>query len=588
MKPSFRTAVISLLIVAILWIGGAVALGQSDPTGGDDGSNGAGVLVLIDPKVAGPQIPLAIDENPNWIRWKTGRDSGQRNDNLTRLLEISSGRTWEAADRYFQFRPAGDHLWTSDGLVGLQRKGFAVATAEHLGQRRFVPLETDQGAVANESLTVAMDPRYGQIRSVPADLPLDKGGLYVFAAKSWNELERLRQRGASRILAVEFPPPPGQGFSHLWVKDGGWGSGTMRGPNDGVPGLFAPKNLVALLTQDPLQTVPPVPARNPMRWMMAERGAGNQTVWLGFVIMTLATVATGICVIRERQWTGVMLLGRAAILVPAAWMLSGWLNLWLGPSGAPFWMMLIWIFLSILAWGWGLKSSGSRQSLAPYFWVGLLASIAGQMTFGPISPVFSDSGGIGFVALIGYVTGLAGINAGNPASWTVRVIGVLLALRLPFPWDGLPDLPAIVVTCLVCSTIVIGERWLPFWIPALIALTALGSKTVAHGAIVARDGQFMNYWDSEAVNVLGLIQTLTHPFWVIVLATILGLLFVGNRFLFHQVRRWARLDPRAGAMATLTLVVLLTGLSEPILLIGLPVLVLMTLLVAFAEIAACT
>ena len=586
--PSLRNAVITTLIMAILWIGGAVAAGQAKPAEDAEVGNGARVLVLIDPKVAGPQIPLSIDENPNWIRWKSGRDSGQRNDNLARLLEISSGRAWEAADRYFQFHPAGEHLWTSDGLVGLQRKGFAVATAEHLGSRRFVPLETDQGAVANESLTVAMDPRFGQIRSVPAGQPLEKDGLYVFVAKHWNELERLRQRGASRILAVEFPPPPGQGFSHLWVKDGGWGSRTMVGPNDGVPGLFAPKNLVALLTQDPLETIPPESAKNPMRWMIAEQETGRRTVWLGFAIMTLTTVVIGICVMRERQWPGVMVVARAASLIPAAWMLSGWLSLWLGPSGAPFWMMLTWILLSILAWGWGLRSPVSHPSLAPYFWVGLLASILGQLTFGPVSPVFSDGGGIGFVALISYLAGLAAISAANPASWVVRVIGLLLALRLPFAWDGLPDLPAFMITSLVCGSIVIGERWLPFWVPVLIALAALGSKTIAHGAIVARDGQFMNYWDSEAVNVFELIQSLTHPYWLIVTATFLGLLFIGNRFLLHQVRRWARMDPRAGALATLTFVILLTGLSEPILLTGVPILGLMTLLVAFTEIAART
>jgi hypothetical protein len=588
MGPFLRAAVVTILLVMLVGLGSTLALAQSSSEVKAESPTGAKVLVLIAPKVAGPQIPLSIDENPNWIRWQSGRESGQKNDNLARLLEISSGRTWEAADRYFQFRPDGNHLWTSDGLVGLQRKGFAVATAEHLGSRRFVPLETDQGAVASESLTVAMDPRFGQIRSIPYPQALESDGLYVYVAKSWNELESLRQRGASRIIAVEFPPPPGQGFSHLWVKDGGWGSGTLRGPNDGVPGLFAPRNLVSLLTQDPLETIAPVPARNPMRWMMAASDTGGKTIWLGFILMTVATLALGVCVIRERPWPAVMHLGRASILIPAAWMLSGWLNLWLGPSGAPFWLLLTWMLLALIAWAWSLRTRDKKANLAPVFWVGLLASLIGQLTFGPVSPVFSASGGIGFVSLIGYLTGLAAINAGNPASWIVRVACLLVALRLPFPWDGLPDVPAVLVTGLVFAAIVIGERWLPFWVPAAVALLALGSKTIAHGAVVARDGQFTNYWDSEAVNVLGLIQSLTHPFWVIVLATILGLLFVGNRFLFHQVRRWARLDPRAGAMATLTLVVLLTGLSEPILLTGLPILVLMTLLVASAEIAACT
>lgn len=537
-------------------------------------SPAASVILFISPAKAGPAIPLAIDDQPNWVRWPTPAAG----NGLNRLLSIPSGIDWEGTDRNFAFKPKGDHQWQSKGLADLQRRGYAVALSKRLGSKRILALESADGAVSRLALTVAADPRYSAVDSVPADQPLNPSGIYVGEAKSWDEVQLLQRRGADRILVVEYPPIMPGHYSHVWMRGPEWENLAVAAPTKGADGYLAATDLLPLLLSEPTRIVAIEPWKTPRRWIAFAYGPAKVAVALGFLILMLGLAAITWSVVEERRVPWRQELALASLLVPAAWMNSGWLCRWLGPDQVVGWLIIALLFLVLV--NQVIRRWMGNEALLATFLTAFAATMTGEVIYGPISPVFTNSGGLCLGIALGYLVGLASYvpRQSATASWLVRVAApafILLPVSETFCLSGVT--PTLLIG-LTVAALAAGERWVPPIYLWLIAMLLPFTKGIGHGYVFSRHELYANFWDTQAVNFASIAAQMTRLEWPIVFAAALAVVLIGFRFLRHQLRRLHRIDPRVDGLLAITVAWGIVGSTVPALLPAVPILLLISLI----------
>ncbi len=531
----------------------------------------ASVIVFINPANAGPRIPLEIDDQPNWVQWATPAAG----DGLNRLLSIPSGIDWEGAERNFAFRPTLPHYWRSRGLADLQRRGYAVALSKRLGEKRIIALEDANGAVSTLALTVAADPRFSTVESIGSTQSLLTEGIYVTEAKNWDDVERIARRGANRLLVVEYPPLMPGHFSHLWLRGPGWENLAVAAPTKGADGYLAATDLLPLLMAEPVRTTVVEPWKTPRRWIAFAYGPARVAVGVGFVIMLIGLAAATWSVVEERRVFWRQELAAISLLVPAALLQCGWACRWLGRDLVSGWLILSLLILVLLTHG-VRRLFGNNTLLATYA-VGFVASITGEVIYGPVSPVFTTGGGVSLGIAIGYLGGLAGSIPRESATgpWLVRLAAmafILLPISDPFCLAGVA--PSVLIG-LVFTAIACGERWIP---PIVLWILAIGMpfvKGIGHGYVFSRHELYANYWDPQALNLASVIGRVSSPEWIIAGFAVIAVALVGFRFLRHQLRRLHQIDPRVGGLIALAGVLAITGIAMPTFLPVVPFLVLL-------------
>jgi hypothetical protein len=314
------------------------------------------------------------------------------------------------------------------------------------------------------------------------------------------------------------------------------------------------------------------------------------------VLLGFAVFGTAVAIGREE---GSSLLTRgmdAAMLLPGGVALAGRVSRGLGPESIVVSWLGCWLLLLAAVYGlhhlaqWRAQRSGAEEGTSelnpglPALISALVVAVSNP-AYLPYSSVFAEvsrpvSGiwaGVLFAQLAVAFSLLVAVP--GPGTWVVRGISVaLFATTFNGTMGGWWGRIGLGIAVLPLWALLMAERWFPM--PAVLALAAAATMVpiIRFGFSYDPYALASDYWSVAALNMWWYTDGLRHPAVLVTLVAGIGGALAGQRYYFRQVQRTIRMDARLQPVAWTPLVYFALAVAKPMLLEGLPVVVLLTLL----------
>jgi len=509
------------------------------------------VLILVQPGLPNlfdPTVDPDSVVHDGWILWPAEKLPSS----ASRLLTIATGIDWagERGDRQFEW--AGKRTWKSIAFKRLKDRGHFLAREKVWRKDELFALTNGTGEASRDALLLALGPVSPYVRTVDLQKGWPVGRTLVIEATRAEDIRQVMARTKGRVLVVEYPPPHGQNWSHIWTKGNGWPEGIPTDSDLRVPGLIGAGKIASFL-RDPesFHWRPTPPA-----WTGANRWFSYVAVtrlplfvFLGVLALALG-FAGAYTVGQERRSLFLTAALRALTLLPAAMVAGGNLAYYAGLSGIAVWTVVAWAALSGLAATINLAivKAGWKPDMLGYGVVGLIALLVSDPRLSIYSPVFSGASAGVPPEPLGALLVSSAIVLGCFRPWRrvtrLVVFGAVVLLisagsALPVWWResgvpvGLWILPA------VCWA---RDRRLLFS-GGIATGIVVGIAILLRGFAYLPGGLIATYSQVRAINTFDLIHAWVSP-PAIGLAVFIGAVSLfGTKFLGHQVRlAWREQD----------------------------------------------
>lgn len=536
-------------------------------------------LILIPHASAGPNLPSADYLHGEWIRWPENQGEGRFN----RLLSLVTGVDLQGEVADGNFRAAGEG-WLSTHASRLAERGYFTAREAYLGSLKAYVLLNSRGTVGAEMRLLGLEDPKKAVVPRPYDAPLPAEGLVLYEAKDWDHAIGLTKR-VERSLIVEFPPDGQDGWSRYWLY-GDWPKGMATAADVGVPGLVRAREAVSLLIRPTaFEWLPSNVGRwgGANRWLEYGRDVSPVVLCAWFCIAVLVVAWAVAQVMNEDRGPFVSELLVGLALSPAAIVFAGAMARAGGLEAWPVWLTLASLVLyglSLLV-GWGARRWWpDAHPLWP-------ACLLGVVVFSLFDPIWSDLSsrfghfdvdvsGVAVGAGVAHLTGAIAFAPGRGFGRALGLAALLWGLTAR-PWwvDGHSAFLILPAVALAASEGLLRPA-------ALLLFVFLPTgiwRVVRDGAawnplgLLANAGQAraLNFWQHFA---FGISEGWIGTFCLVALGLLLG-----TRFLAYRLHKLLHLDPRLRAFPWMLASVAALGLTEPLMLPAVPVLVFAVLVV---------
>jgi len=534
------------------------------------------VLVLIQPALAGPDVPAQNYWKPEWILWPPTFETAPGG----RLLSMASGVNWMGGGSVFQ----------PSGVAELERRGYFEARRKMLGGLRVALLVNKTGAASSNALLLALEEGATAVRPYRIDRSWPANELMVTEASNWDEVRAFEGSTTGRVLVVEYPPRADVPWTRYWLYGHHWqpSAAANSSPtalaesvwvptqkNQAVPGLIRASQIMRLASEPETFHWDRVDFRT---WPGANRFLEMCHVegpWVAFVWMIFAAVLSiwGSILVKEERTSRLLpVLLSVLILSPASIDLAGFIGKYLGLAAWPIWLLLASIStlaIATLLGMWHKRKLPRAHPLAGIFLTGLVLLCLINPIWSFMSPLFGGRSWpvspVGIAALFGYLTGFVASlrGCGMACQWVGRLSCVVFlvggtALRAWWTADLNADLLIPIFAWLI------GEgrfRW-----PMLVFVLLWPGSVVqmlTYGMVWSPAGLLFFGRDVSGINLYDHFEFLISPGLLFFLPVAGGIALFGFRFFFHQIRALARLDARRNALPLAAIVAIVFGVLHP-------------------------
>ncbi len=513
-------------------------------------------LILIQPGLAGPQVPWDDYVSPCWILWPLEA----RPEGHSGLWSLVTGIDWKGEPQDALFHAAQGGGYWADNARSLRSRGLTLARIEFLNGTETYVLAGPQGSVHETSLMLGFSDSEKPVKALGPSDRWPNMGLIIHEASSWDDVAQVA-RSAGRTLVIEYPPARVRPWTRFWLLGRRSFQGIPESPDLRVPGLIPARSALCMLLAPEI-----------FRWVEDDTvtwGGSHQWLTMGrfhsrpwrtaYSIAVAVLVSIGLVfVLREQRNRIVASLLLLAMLVPAATLLAGNLAHRFGIATLP----ADWFALLACLFGAAILSKKVLArwlpTVNPLFGPAALSWLAfsvGEPTWSPIGSVFGEPQGFPVMAMAGWFVSMSAAcgfarNGGSALRWIIRAC-TLATVVLSYGchrWWSFEVVPGAVLPFVA---LIIGEgTWKGALGIGMCLAGVLATPELLNGVVWKPGGLVSTARDFTRMDGSVLFSFLISPLFVGTLAMVFFFSLVSDRFLIHQYRRLFAEDPRRFTLLT--------------------------------------